>query len=61
MSYDIYGAPLLDGYCEVHPSVPAPYPCHYCTAGNQWEYQPEPCEGCYYATGEMQECDGACV
>ena len=58
--WDIYGAPLRDEHCEVHPNVPAPYPCYYCTA-DEMEPNPEPCEGCYYATGEMQECDGSCA
>lgn len=61
MSFDIYGQVLRDGHCEIHPNVPTPYPCHYCTTEDLSEAQPEPCEGCYYATGEMQECDGSCA
>ncbi len=30
MAYDIYGNVLRQGYCEVHPDVPEPYPCSEC-------------------------------
>jgi hypothetical protein len=30
MPYDIYGNPLRNGYCEVHPTVQEYYPCHIC-------------------------------
>ncbi len=71
MSWDIYGRPLRRGYCEVHPRVREHYPCSCCeeeTRAYQAEYdawcqqqqEPQPCESCYYATGEMQDCDGTC-
>lgn len=30
MSYDIFGNPLKEGYCEVHPQIPQYYPCYIC-------------------------------
>lgn len=35
MSWDIYGAPLRRGHCEVHPDVPDPWPCFACVAQAQ--------------------------
>ena len=32
MSFDIYGYPLRQGYCEVHPEVHQSYPCSLCYA-----------------------------
>ena len=71
MSWDIYGHNLRRGYCEVHPSVHEGYPCSVCqeeTHAYQAEYDewcrqqepPGPCEDCYYATGQTQDCDGTC-
>lgn len=37
MAFDIYGNRLSRGYCEVHPHVPEPYPCHLCIAAAQRE------------------------
>jgi hypothetical protein len=28
--YDIYGQPLKEGHCEVHPVVGVPFPCPLC-------------------------------
>lgn len=64
MAYDIYGGLLERGHCEVHPDVAEPYPCSECLHDqpiSQHGAQPEPCEGCYYATGQMQDCDGSCA
>lgn len=30
MSWDIYGNPLTQGHCEVHPHVAEEYPCFVC-------------------------------
>jgi hypothetical protein len=65
MAWDIYGNTLQHGYCEVHPSVHEGYPCSYCmeesyAESQRHEDQPGPCEGCYYATGDTQDCDGTC-
>ena len=32
MSFDVYGYPLRQGYCEVHPEVHQSYPCSLCYA-----------------------------
>lgn len=70
MSWDIYGHELRRGYCEVHPSVHEGYPCSVCQeetaayrAAEEAAYYAsmgQPCEGCYYATGVQQDCDGTC-
>ena len=65
MAWDIYGNQLRSGYCEVHPSVHEGYPCSVCQedqarAYQDYDQQPGPCEGCYYATGDQRECDGTC-
>lgn len=74
MSWDIYGRELRRGYCEVHPNVREGYPCSVCQAETEHyrameeaayyaslaQGQPEPCQDCYYATGQMQDCDGTC-
>jgi len=57
--FDIYGNPLRAGHCEVHPDVPSPFPCPKCT-GEGRQPAPEPCEGCYYAKGDVDYCDGTC-
>lgn len=48
MSWDIYGNPLRRGYCEVHPSICEPYPCHYCRTES-------PAECC--RSGRCEVCD----
>lgn len=62
MTYDIYGHQLAAGHCEVHPDVQHPYPCPCCydDSSEQQQPYPEPCQGCYYADGEMKVCDGTC-
>ena len=64
MSFDVYGSPLAPGHCEVHPGTAHPYPCPCCLApvgAGPLEPEPVPCEGCWYAIGVMQECDGSCA
>lgn len=48
MSWDIYGNPLRAGFCEVHPDVAEPYPCHYCLTDR------EPVECC--RSGRCEVC-----
>lgn len=33
--WDVYGNPLALGHCEVHPSIPEPYPCGECPADDE--------------------------
>lgn len=42
MPYDIYGNPLRQGYCEVHPDVPEEYPCSVCFENYQGRQEQEP-------------------
>lgn len=37
MAWDIYGFNLREGYCEVHPDVPQPYPCIFCLQDIEYE------------------------
>lgn len=62
MSFDIYGNRLKPGHCEVHPDVAQHFPCECCYDERaEGPPQPEPCQGCWYAVGVMQECDGSCT
>lgn len=64
MGYDIYGGLLERGHCEVHPDVAETYPCSVCLhdkSNSRYGPEPEPCQGCYYVTGQMQDCDGSCT